>query len=80
MISNSKLVTTHSIKERTHAERDVDLTLTATITFTPSKIIVMTRNGVSCTKIVVKQEFQAVMEELLERQLLQFHSSPALRR
>ena len=80
MIINSKLVKAHSMKERTHAERDVDLTLTATITFTPSKIIVMTRNGVSCTKIVVKQEFQAVMEELLERQLLQFHSSPALRR
>ena len=80
MISNSKLVTTHSIKERTHAERDVDLTLTATITFIPSKKLVMTRNGVSCTKIVVKEEFQAVMEELLERQVLQFRSSPALRR
>ena len=80
MISNTKLVTTHSIKERTHAERDVDLTLTATITFIPSKKLVMTRNGVSCTKIVVKQEFQAVMEELLERQVLQFHSSPALQR
>ena len=80
MISNSKLVTTHSIKERTHAERDVDLTLTATITFIPSKKRVMTRNGASCTKIVVNEGFQAVMEELLERQQLQFHSSPALRR
>ena len=77
---NSKLVKAHSMKERTHAERDVDLTLTATITFTPSKIIVMTRNGVPCTKIVVKEEFQSAMEELLERKVLQFHSSTAVRR
>merc|ERR1712198_211493 len=68
VIINSKLEKAHSIKERTHAERDVELTLTATITFIPSKKLVMTRNGVSCTKIVVKEEFQAVMEELLERQ------------
>ena len=70
----------NSIQKRTHAERDVDLTLTATITFIPSKKLVMTRHGVSCTKIVVKEEFQAVMEELLERQVLQFNSSLALRR
>ena len=75
-----KLVQSNSIQKRTHAERDVDLTLPATITFIPSKKLVMTRNGVSCTKIVVKEEFQAVMEELLERQVLQFRSSPALRR
>ena len=78
MLINSKLVKAHSMKERTHAERDVDLTLTASITFIPSKKLVMTRNGVSCTKIVVKEEFQAVMEELLKRQVLQFHSSTAL--
>ena len=70
MIINSKLVKAHSIKERTHAERDVDLTLPATITFIPSKKLVMTRNGASCTKIVVNEGFQAVMEELLERQVL----------
>ena len=70
MLLNSKLVKAQSTKERTHAEKDVDLTLTATITFIPSKKLVMTRNGVSCTKIVVKEEFQAVMEELLERQVL----------
>ena len=80
MLINSKLVKAHSMKERTHAERDVDLTLTATITFIPSKKLVVTRNGVPCTKIVVKEEFQAVMEELLERQVLKFHSSTALRR
>ena len=68
------------MKERTHAEWNVDLTLTATITSIPSKKLVMIRNGVPCTKIVVKEEFQAVMEELLERQVLQFHSSTALRR
>ena len=68
------------MKEKTHAGRDVDLTLTATITFIPSKKLVMARNGVSCTKIVVKEEFQAVMEEHLEIQVLQFHSSTALRR
>ena len=80
MLINSKLVKAHSMKERTHAERDVDLTVTATITFIPSKKLVMAMDGVSCTKIVVKEEFQAVMEELLERQVLQFRSSPALRR
>ena len=77
---NSKLVKAHSMKERTHAERDVDLTQTATITFIPSKKNVVIRNGVFCTKIVVKEEFHPVMEELLERQVLQFHSSTALRR
>ena len=80
MLINSKLVKAHSMKERTHAERDVDLTLTATITFIPSKKLVITMNGVSCTKIVVKKDFHTVMEELLERQVLQFHSSTALRR
>jgi len=67
VLLNSKLVKIDSMKERTHAERDVVLTLTATITFIPSKKLVMIRNGVSCTKIVVKEEFQAVTEELLER-------------
>ena len=70
---------THSMKERTNALRDVELTLNATTTFIPSKKLVMVWNGVFCTKIVVKEEFQPVMEELLERQVLQFHSSIALR-
>ena len=68
---------TPSMKEKTHAGRDVDLTLTATITFIPSKKLVMIRNGVPCTKIVVKEEVQPVMEKLLERQVLQFYSSIA---
>ena len=80
MLLNSKLVKAHSMKEKTHARRDVDLTLTATITFIPSKKRVVIRNGVPCTKIVVKEEFQSAKEELLDRQVLQFHSSTALRR
>ena len=68
----------HSMKERTHAGRDVDLTLSATITSIPSKKLVMVRKSVACTKIVLKEELQSVMEELLERQVLRFHSSTAL--